>query len=198
MISELRGEHAIIGNGRTAALDVPQDGRARLDSGAILNLTGNASTDPAEANRLWAGRIEMSDHLFAIGRQSAILLSFLMLGVVGAILVLAGPIAGFFIADPAVAVLGAKILRWFAVAQFFSALSLCLQGALNGAGDTQPAMRYMLITQWGVMLPVAYALVAYADWIPEGPLLAWVLAPILSFALTLRRFRSGRWKALRV
>ena len=133
----------------------------------------------------------------AVGKQSTILLSLLMLGVVGAILILAGPIARFFTADPAVAALAARVLRWFAVAQFFSALSICLQGALNGAGDTQPAMRYMLITQWGVMLPLAYVLLAY-DWIPEGPLLAWMLAPILSFALTLGRFRSGRWKALRV
>ncbi len=134
----------------------------------------------------------------AVGKQSTILLSLLMLGVVGLILVLAGPIAGFFIEDSEVAALGAKVLRWFAVAQFFSALSICLQGALNGAGDTQPAMRYMLITQWGLMLPLAYIFLVYTDWIPEGPLLAWLLAPILSFALTLRRFRSGRWKTLRV
>ena len=33
-------------------------------------------------------------------------------------LLLAGPIAHFFIADPEVALLGARVLRWFAVAQF--------------------------------------------------------------------------------
>ncbi len=134
----------------------------------------------------------------AVGKQSTVLLSLIMLGVVGPILVLAGPIAGFFIDDPSVADLCARVLRWFAVAQLFSALSICLQGALNGAGDTKPAMRYMLVTQWGVMLPVAYAFSAHAGWIPGGLLLAWVLAPVLSFALTLRRFCGGRWKALRV
>jgi Na+-driven multidrug efflux pump len=87
------------------------------------------------------------------------------------------------------------VLRWFAVAQFFSTLSIGLQGALMGAGDTLPALRYTLLSEWGVMLPLAGAALA-AGWVPDGPLAAWTLAPALTLVLMRRRFNGGKWKAL--
>ncbi len=69
--------------------------------------------------------------------------------------------------------------------------------AVIGAGDTAPVMRYMLIAQWFVMLPLAYGL-QHAGWVPSGPLLAWTIAPVLGLILTRRRWHSGRWKTVRV
>ena len=138
------------------------------------------------------------DEAEALGNRSVLLLLGLMVAVVGVILALAEPLAAVFLSDPTAAELGAKVLRWFAVAQLFSALAIGTQGALNGAGDTLPAARYMLVSQWLVMLPLSWLLLVPLGWDPDGPLAAWTLAPLISLVLTQRRFRRGKWKSLRV
>jgi Na+-driven multidrug efflux pump len=131
-------------------------------------------------------------HAAQLGRRIVWLLA-IFLGTVSAVLVLlAHPLAGLFLDSPEDAALGAVVLRWFAVAQFLSGLSIATQGVLLGAGDTLPAMRYTLVSEWCLMLPLAYLAVA-ADRVPDGLLAAWVLAPTLTLALMQRRFRGGHW-----
>jgi putative MATE family efflux protein len=132
----------------------------------------------------------------ALGRRGVCLLAVLMAVGAGLVIVLAEPLAGLFLAAPEAAVLGARVLRWFAVAGFFSALSIGTQGALMGAGDTLPAMRYTLVSEWCLMLPLSY-LLAVRGWVPDGLLVVWVLAPALTWILMRRRFQGGRWKALK-
>ena len=134
----------------------------------------------------------------SVGQRAVLLLALIMAGVVAATFLLAGPIAALFIVDAEVAALGATVLRWFAVAQFFSSLSIGTQGALTGAGDTKPIFRYTIITQWGVLLALTAVLLLGFGWTPEGALLAWVAAPVLQLALMQRLFRSGRWRTLRI
>ena len=141
-----------------------------------------------------AGRLDRAE---ALGHRSVQLLSLIMVGVVGVTVLLARPIAALFIADPQVVPLGATVLRWFAVAQFFSSVSICTQGALTGAGDTKPIFRYTVVTQWGLLLALTMISMFVFEWVPEGPLLAWVLAPFVQLVLMQRLFRSGRWKARR-
>ncbi len=138
------------------------------------------------------------DRAEALGRRSVQLLSMIMAGVVVLTFLLARPLAALFIADAAVVTLGATVLRWFAVAQFFSSLSICTQGALTGAGDTKPILLYTIVTQWGLLLSLTFVLLVGFEWEPEGPLLAWVLAPIVQLVLMQRLFRSGHWKHVRV
>jgi len=130
------------------------------------------------------------------GRRSVQLVALLMGSIAGVLVAVADPLAGLFIDASEVAALGAKVLRWFAVAQFFSALSIATQGALMGAGDTLPALRYTILSEWCLMLPLSYLLVELA-WVPDGLLAAWVLAPALTLLLMQRRFRSGRWQRSR-
>ncbi|MCH7725163.1 MAG: MATE family efflux transporter, partial [Planctomycetes bacterium] len=87
------------------------------------------------------GRGDLKD-AEGLGRRSVQLLAVIMLVVVVMIIALADPLAALLIDSPESAALGAKVLRWFAVAQLFSALSIGTQGALMGAGDTAPALRY--------------------------------------------------------
>ena len=134
----------------------------------------------------------------SLGRRTVLLLGLIMAGVVAATFLFAGPLAALFIADPDVAALGATVLRWFAVAQFFSSLSIGTQGALTGAGDTKPIFRYTIVTQWGVLLALTLILAVWAGWTPEGALLAWVAAPALQLVLMQRLFRGGRWRTVRV
>lgn len=132
-----------------------------------------------------------------LGRRSVSLLALLM-GALTAVLVLcADPLAKLFLKAPEDVGLAAQVVRWFAVAQLFSALSIGLQGVLLGAGDTLPAMRYTLLSEWCLMLPASYLLVRWGS-VPDGLLAAWLLAPVLTWALMERRFRSGRWKSLPV
>ena len=77
-----------------------------------------------------------------------------------------------------------------------SKTSSATKGALIGAGDTAPAMRYSFFSQWVVMLPLAYLLLMVVGWFPQGPLVAWTIAPLMSLVLTWRRLQSGRWKTM--
>ncbi|MBP86895.1 MAG: hypothetical protein CMJ64_09285 [Planctomycetaceae bacterium] len=131
----------------------------------------------------------------ALGRRSVQLLALIMVLVVLMIMVFAGPLVGLLVDSSEAAEFAATVLRWFAVAQLFSALSIGTQGALMGAGDTAPTLRYTLVSQWLVMLPLVYVLL-YAGWVPGGPLLAWTVAPAISLLLTQLRWRGGRWKAV--
>ena len=133
----------------------------------------------------------------SIGQRAVALLALIMAGVVAATFLLADPIAALFLADPEVAALGGTVLRWFAVAQFFSSLSIGTQGALTGVGDTRPIFRYTVVTQWGVLLALTAALSFGAGWVPGGALAAWVAAPALQLLLMQRLFRGGRWRSLR-
>ncbi|MEE2791895.1 MAG: MATE family efflux transporter [Acidobacteriota bacterium] len=142
-----------------------------------------------------AGQLDRAE---AVGHRSVQLLSLIMAGVVGVTFLLAHQIAALFIADPQVVPLGATVLRWFAVAQFFSSVSICTQGALTGAGDTRPIFTYTVVTQWGLLLVLTIILMFGFEWVPDGPLLAWTLAPLVQLVLMQRLFRSGRWKTLRV
>ena len=106
------------------------------------------------------------------------------------------PLAQLLVADASAAACTATVLRLFAVAQFFSALNITVQGALLGAGDTLPNLRYTFFTQWIVMLPLAYVTSRLDPWQLHGPLAAWICAPILLLLLLSRRFRRDKWKKL--
>lgn len=129
-----------------------------------------------------------------LGNRSVLLLAAIMAVVTGTTILLAGPLAALFLADPDVAALGATVIRWFAVAQLFSSLSIGTQGALTGAGATRPILGYTVVTQWGVLLSLTIALFVVAGWEPEGALLAWVVAPVLQLVLMQRLFRRGEWR----
>ena len=116
------------------------------------------------------------DRAETLGHRAVALLALIMGVVAGATFILARPLASLFIVEADVLSLGVTVLRWFAVAQFFSALSICTQGALTGAGHTKPIFWYTVATQWGVLLVLTLVFLVGFGWEIEGPLLAWVLA----------------------
>ncbi len=134
------------------------------------------------------------DRAQALGNRSVLLLAAIMAAVAGVTIVAAHPLAGLFLVDPEVAALGATVIRWFAVAQLFSSLSIGTQGALTGAGWTRPILGYTVVTQWGVLLGLTLALFVVLGWDPEGALVAWVVAPVLQLVLMQRLFRRGGWR----
>lgn len=153
---------------------------------AISTLVGNA-----------IGRSQY-DEAEATGRHGVYLLAAIMGVQCGIIILAARPIAELFIVDPEAAALGARVLRWFAIGQFFSALAIGTQGALSGAGDTKPVAWVTFITQWLVLVPLAFLLLVPMGMDPMGPLIAWAATPVLTFALLYWRFATGHWRTIRV
>lgn len=103
-----------------------------------------------------------------------------------------------FTSDEAVVELGTIFLKIVALLQVPLALTMVLAGSLRGAGDTRFIMIATMIGMWGVRIPLA--LVA-GYWLTMGVVYVW-LAMIadwtLRMALMLWRYRSERWKSIRV
>ncbi len=93
---------------------------------------------------------------------------------------------------------GVTILQLVALYQIFDAVGIVLAGALNGAGDTRFTMFSRLFFAWGVFIPLVWFLVFPLD---TGIWGAWLGALIYLGGLAVInfiRFRSGRWKTIKL
>lgn len=109
-----------------------------------------------------------------------------------------GSLIAVFSPDPEVAVIGAGMLIWVAVAQPFDAMAMTALGSLRGAGDTGFAFWGLTFIVWIVFLPASY-LIAYP--LGGGPTAAWIGAVIFLVclgAVTGLRLRSRAWEGKRV
>ncbi|MFO0773870.1 MAG: MATE family efflux transporter [Nitrospiraceae bacterium] len=108
------------------------------------------------------------------------------------------PLLRLYTQDPGVIELGASFLRIVALIQIPLALTMVLAGSLRGAGDTRFIMGVTFVGMWGIRLPAAYL----AAWFVPGTVLAvwWgmVIDWTLRMFLMLWRYRSGRWRNIRV
>lgn len=122
----------------------------------------------------------------------------LIFGLLGLILFLFPVwIVKFFNDVPEVVGLAKLTIRFIAIEQFCNCVSIVVSGALSGAGDTRPAMRYTILSQWLLMLPVAFLLSQATQYDIGGAWLAWGIAPIVQTVLTVFRFMEGRWKEIK-
>ncbi|MFQ5846241.1 MAG: MATE family efflux transporter [Candidatus Methylomirabilales bacterium] len=129
-----------------------------------------------------------------VGMAEANRLGILFMGGMGLVFFLfPGPLLRLFTADQEVIRLGIIFLRIAAVSQIPLAVTLVLQGALRGAGDTPYILRVTVLGIWGVRVPVAAAAawwglsVAYIWW-------AFLLDWLVRMILLQRRCRSTRWE----
>ncbi len=113
------------------------------------------------------------------------------------VFLLSGKITSIFSHDPEVIKMGRIALRFIALEQFCNCVSIVASGALSGAGDTKPAMRYTIISQWLLMLPFATLLSYYTGLDIWGAWIAWGLAPAVQAVMTLIRFAGGKWKTIK-
>jgi MATE family multidrug resistance protein len=122
-----------------------------------------------------------------------------LMGVVGlAFLIFPAEIVGFFTEDPEIIALGTMPLRMVGLIQPLLAGTMIFAGGLRGAGDTRWPMAVTGVSIWLIRLPLAYLLALVFGW---GLLGAWgALAIDLSIRglLNFLRFRSGRWKTVKV
>lgn len=103
-----------------------------------------------------------------------------------------------FTRDPDIIVNASGCLKLVAIAQPFLAANMVFSGGLRGAGDTRFVMVSTLIGVWGLRLVGTYILI---DFFNMGLLGAWIGMVIDLFVrgfLNLMRFRSGKWKYIRI
>ena len=133
-----------------------------------------------------------------IARETVKLCTAIMVVLVVLLLACAPWVIAVFSDDAGVIDVGTTMLRFLVVGQFFSAVAIASSGGLAGAGDTRPPLYYTIIGQWMVMLPLAWVLMQKVGLDPQGAWMAFAVAPVLEATLTLQRFRSGKWKHIRV
>ena len=107
-------------------------------------------------------------------------------------------IVRLFLSDPEVVDTGTTLLRVFAFALPGMSIHASLSGALRGAGDVRFVLASFVVTAWGVRVPLAALMVfGFGLTVP----FVWLAAVTENWAragLTTWRFRSGKWKHIRV
>jgi MATE family, multidrug efflux pump len=102
-----------------------------------------------------------------------------------------------FVADPAVADVGAPAMRIAGAIQPLLALNFIMSGALRGAGDTRWPLYTKIISTWGTRLPLVYVFLGLGLGL-TGIWMAMGIDFLLQSLLALWRFRTGKWKMMRV
>jgi putative MATE family efflux protein len=112
--------------------------------------------------------------------------------------VLAPYIVDLFINDAEVKRRGTQLLRIFAFALPALGIHSTLSGALRGAGDVRFVLMTFTFTAWGIRVPIAFFTVVVLGLAVPFAWLAAVTENWVRAALVLRRFRSDKWKSIRV
>lgn len=100
--------------------------------------------------------------------------------------------------DPEIVRYGAMCLRMVALAQLPFSSAMVMTGALRGAGDTLPPLIIAGIGMWGVRLTLAWLLVSQLNLGLMGAWTAMVVDLWIRGIITFLRFKSGKWKAVKV
>jgi putative MATE family efflux protein len=145
---------------------------------------------------LGAGRPERAVHgvhvAAGIGLGVAALVGALFVAIPRQLLALFG------MDDPAVLDLGAQLLGFLAISGFFITVALTYTGGLQGTGDTRSPLFITLVSQVAVPLGLCAALDATRGLTPAGIWTAIVLGHFTRGALSVWRFRQGKWRHIRV
>jgi putative MATE family efflux protein len=105
----------------------------------------------------------------------------------------------FGLTDPTVLTIGVQLLHFLAISGLFVTVALVHTGALQGTGDTRSPFYISIVSQLGV--PIALCLVVQqvrGALVPSDIWLAILLGHITRCALSVLRFRQGKWTSISV
>lgn len=100
--------------------------------------------------------------------------------------------------DPEVVALGGMLLIMIGLMQPFQSLAIVMASALRGAGDTRATLLISSFSTWGLRVGLAYVLGIVLGWGMFGIWLGWCADFFTRALLVYLRFRTGKWKTLRV
>jgi Na+-driven multidrug efflux pump len=107
-------------------------------------------------------------------------------------------LAMFGMTDPAVVGLGVQLLGFLSVSGLFVTVALTYTGGLQGTGDTRSPLYISIVSQIGVPLGLCALLQATRGLEPAGIWTAILLGHVTRCALSVLRFRQGKWRDIRV
>jgi Na+-driven multidrug efflux pump len=107
-------------------------------------------------------------------------------------------LAMFGMQDPVVVGLGVQLLTFLSVSGLFITVALTYTGGLQGTGDTKSPFYISIVSQIVVPLGLCTVLDATRGLNPADIWLAILLGHATRSALTVFRFRQGKWRHIRV
>ena len=107
-------------------------------------------------------------------------------------------LVGLYTDDRDVQRLGEMCMVFIALAQPLQATSIVLSQALRGAGDTRATLLYTFIGIWVVRVGLGYVLGITLGLGLFGMWLGWFGDFFARALLVFLRFRTGRWKTIKV
>jgi len=104
----------------------------------------------------------------------------------------------FGIADPTVLNLGFELLRFLSISGLFVTVALAYTGGLQGSGDTRSPLYISLVSQ--IIIPVGFCWAAQSTTTlaSHHVWLAILFGHFARAALSVARFRQGKWMEIRV
>lgn len=120
--------------------------------------------------------------------------------VVGALfLLIPGRLLAIFgMHDPLVVGIGTQLLRVLSVSGLFIAVALTYTGGLQGTGDTKGPLYISLVSQMALPLGICFAVQRLGTLQPIHIWLAIFAGHMTRCALSILRFRQGKWRAIKV
>ena len=100
--------------------------------------------------------------------------------------------------EPLVASIGTQLLRYLSVSGFFITVALSYTGGLQGTGDTRSPLYISIVSQIVVPIGICAMLQAMRGLHAGDIWLAIVLGHFTRAALSVLRFRQGRWRNIAV
>ena len=107
-------------------------------------------------------------------------------------------LAIFGMHDPAVVDIGVQLLRVLSVSGLFIAVALTYTGGLQGTGDTRSPLYISIISQMIVPLGICFVIQQTSRLDPIDIWLAILAGHVTRCALSVIRFRQGKWKGIKV
>jgi len=107
-------------------------------------------------------------------------------------------LAEFGMTDPAVVDIGVQLLTFLSVSGLFISVALVHTGGLQGTGDTRGPLYISIISQIVIPLGICSTLQAMRGLQPTDIWTAILLGHATRCALSVMRFRQGKWRDIRV
>ena len=127
-----------------------------------------------------------------VGLTLAAVISFLFLTI-------PRPLLGLFgMTDPVVVGLGVQLLRFLSVSGLFVTVALTYTGGLQGTGDTRSPLYISIASQIVVPLGLCSVLQSMRPLTPADIWTAILLGHMTRCALSVLRFRQGKWRGIKV
>ncbi|MBC7896983.1 MAG: MATE family efflux transporter [Cytophagaceae bacterium] len=104
----------------------------------------------------------------------------------------------FGMTDPVVVGIGRDLLRWLSLSGLFITVALTYTGGLQGTGDTKGPLYISIVSQIGIPLGLCTILQATVGLTATGIWTAIVLGHMTRAALTVARFKRGKWRTIDV